>query len=186
MKKLILVLIILLFVSKSYSKGYYIVTLKGGTKIKAKSVIKLDGYIKVFKFGGYIIYPSKNIKSIQYKEVHKITENKNKNNIVKTQDNNTCEILVSNFKADPYFNPQKGIFNVEVKGILKNPCEDTFHNVTLNIKFMDKDKNLVAAKNIVFNEILPLSEKKFHKIFYNVVADNISYYLYKLQYLREK
>ena len=111
---------------------------------------------------------------------------KKKKETVPKKQEQKCNLIIKNFKADPYLNAKNGIFNVEVRGEIINNCEDTFKNIKLNIKFMDKNKHIIREKQLLFNEILPMSTKKFQKVFNDIVADNISYFLYKLEYLREK
>ncbi len=182
MKKIFLITILLLLLSTLvFSKNYYIVTLKNGTTIKADAVAKFDGYLKVYKYGGYIIYPQKSVKSIKFITLpDEITSKDNSSN----NGNKKCGLEIKNFKSFPYFNASKGIFNVKVKGIIINNCEDTFNNVKLLINFMNKKRKLISKKEIIFDEILPLSKKEFNKLYDDLIADNISYFIYELNYRR--
>ena len=183
-KSIIFIMAFFILNSFLFSKGYYIITLKHGTQIKANSIAKYNGYIKVYKYGGYIIYPNKSIKSIKYVKIQQIdTLEKNVDNKTNV---NKCELKIKNFSANPIFNKNSGVFNVEVKGTIINNCEDTFKNLKINIQFMNDKRDLIAQKKIYIDEILPLSEKSFQKVYTDIIADNISYFLYKLQYLREK
>ena len=183
MKKIILIILFLSIATLIFPKNYYIVTLKNGTTIKADAVAKFDGYLKVYKYGGYIIYPQKSIKSIKFITLPDEIQSKDNSSV---NNNIKCGLEIKSFKALPYFNVSKWRFNVEVKGTIINNCENTFDNVKLLINFMNKKRKLISKKEIIFDEILPLSKREFKKIYEDLIADNISYFIYELNYRRGK
>ncbi len=185
MKKYIFSFILFFFFCTSlmFSKNFYIITLKNGTKIKANYVAKFDGYLKVYKYGGYIIYPQKAIRSIKFVSVpDEIKYNDNNSTVVSKE----CNLNIKEFKVNPIFNNKKGIFNVEVKGVIENNCENSFNEIKLLINFMDKKRKLIAKKILYLDNISPNSKKDFKRIFNDLKADNITYFLYQLKYIKTK
>ncbi len=188
MKKIVIILLFFIFLdSPLISKGYYLVILKGGTEIKATAISKQDGYIKVYKYGGYIIYPEKNIKNIKYIKESKLADIKPKNSDQSSNKNKTkCLLKLSNFFAKPFFNKLNAIYNVSINGKIVNNCPVPFKDVNLVIVFLDKNKKKVEERKIHFREISAFSNVKINKIFNDINADNVKFYKYKLEYLREK
>ncbi len=177
MKKILL--IILIFTASLYAKGYYIIKLKGGTTIKANAISKENGFIKVYKFGGYIIYPSKNIKSIKF--VH-INDNTTKND--NQTDTDECVLLVRNFKAEPILNPETGKFNVKLHGSIENNCPVEFKDINLIVQFLGDKRNKIRQEVLKFKKLSPFQKIKINKTFQDVDADLIKYYKYRLEYKR--
>jgi len=186
MKKILISIVIteLLFLSFLFSKSFYVITLKKGTKIKADGVVKQDGYIKVFKFGGYFIYPLKNIKSIKYVKDNSGIENIKDNSSNAKQEE--CVLDVEKLKADPFFNPKDEKFYIKISGEIVNNCPVEFKNIVLHIDFVDKDNNIIASKKIKYDSISPYQKIKINKIFSDIDTYLVKYYKYKVEYVRVK
>ena len=171
-------------------KVSYIITLKGGTKIKADSYIEKKGYIKVFKYGGYIIYPKKNIKSIKKLNTYSVnssqTDNNSKNSKSKSSKSvKKCMPVVKNFEAIPVYDAKKDGFDIKVTGLIDNNCPKILENVKLTIKFYDKNNNNLLTKTIPIKNILSFDSYKFEHIIKDEIKGDIKYYNYKLEFLKK-
>ena len=147
-------------------------------------MVKQNGYIKVFKFGGYFIYPLKNIKSIKYVEDNSKIENLKDNNS-KTEENE-CVLNIEKLKADPFFNPRDEKFYIKVSGEIVNNCPVEFKNIVLHIDFVDKDNNIIASRKLKYSSISPFQKIKINKVFSDIDTYLIKYYKYKVEYVRVK
>ncbi len=186
-KKLFFIILLVVLPSLMCAKTMYIITLKGGTKIKADSYLKERGFVKVFKFGGYIIYPEDNIKSI--KKVTKedlpiTTEKTNKDNSTKTF-KNTCRPIVEKFEATPVYNKDKQDFNLKVTGNINNNCPNDISQVKITIHFYNAENEELFTKVLSIDDISAYDNSKFEKIFNENNVGTVKYFNYKLEYVTE-
>jgi hypothetical protein len=194
--KFILVCLIFSFTLNLSAKEAYIITLKGGTKIKAYSYIEKDDYIKVFKYGGYIIYPKKNVKKIE--KINSV-DVKNQSKNINATDNkgsakkagkkkpqiNKCMPIVKNFESLPVYDKKKDGFNIKVTGIIENNCPKLLEDIKLTVNFFDEKNNKILTKTLPMKDITSYDSYKFEKIITDNYKGDIKYYNYKLEFLKK-
>ena len=186
-KKLTFMLLLIILPCMVYAKTYYIITLKGGTKIKADSYMKENGFVKVFKFGGYIIYPEeniKNIKKITKEDVKVTTKQENKDNAT-AKVKNRCRPIVEKFEAIPVFSKEKQDFNLKVTGNINNNCPMDISQVKITIHFYNEENEELFTKVLNLNDISAYDNLKFEKIYNENNVGTIKYFNYKLEYVTE-
>ncbi len=194
-----LIFLSLFLVSLLNAKTQYMITLKGGTKIKAESFIKKDGVIKVFKYGGYIIYPLKNIKSItkiaptsskNYDNIMLSAEGNKKDNVTdknkeKKSTVKLCNPVVKKIESLPVYSKEKNGFNLNLRGEIDNQCPDFIKNLYITVIYYNEKNEVLFTHKEFLNKISPYDSLKFSKIIKYSDVSKIKYFNYKLEFTKE-
>jgi hypothetical protein len=177
-------------ITNSFTKNFYIITLKGGTKIKADSYIKEDGVIKVFKYGGYIIYPLENVKDIKKIDepfMNKMEHNPTDNPASLSNDNSSkqCNPIIKYVESNPIYNSDNNSFELSLKGEINNNCPKDLKNVYLIVSYFSQDNQIVFTHKEFLDKISSYDSLKFSKKFKCNDISKIKYFKYKLEFIKE-
>ncbi|GEM_PF-6098849 len=209
-KLIVTIIFILLLPAILLSKPNYIITLNGGTKVKTESYIDNGDTIKVYKFGGYIVYPKKNIKNIQKiaSDTKYIDSNptlpiddnttqsapaptaskkdkKTDKKSVKQDENEICNPIVKNFEALHLHNKTNKNFDLKISGRIDNNCPNFVRQIKLSTTFFDENNKSLFVKVIDIQDISPYSNSDFEKTFPQDDLSKIKYFNYKLEFLKD-
>ncbi len=202
MNKFLTVLFLLFVFSFSlYGESGYIITLKGGTKIKAESYVKKGDIVKVFKYGGYIIYPLKNIKSIERiredkdkfrnlyvsskKKKTKKLDNSSTDKVKKRKPIKECNPIVKKIESLPVYSKEKSGFDLNLRGEINNNCPEYIKNLYIELTYYDENNNVLFSHKEFLDQILPFDTLKFSKKIKCSNVSKIKYFNYKLEFTKE-
>ncbi len=199
MRRITSLMVFFLMVSCSlFAKANYIITLKGGTKIKAESYIKTGDVLKVFKYGGYIIYPLKNIKSIEKVQLPKDKfenimlnskdEEKKDNSTVSQKGadiKRECNPVVKKIESLPVYSKEKNGFDLNLRGDIENKCSKFIKNLYITVTYYDENNKVLFTYKEFLNEIPAFDSLKFSKIIKCQNVSKIKYFNYKLEFTKE-